>query len=819
MNTASALGSEGRARWSLRLFGGFELSLLPTGEKVAGLGKRERVLLAYLALHPKGREQRRKLTTLLWGDAADETTLDNLRNCLYWLRKGLGDAEHRVLASEGEEIVLDASAFDVDAMMFRRLAAQSGHNELDEAAKLYSGGLLDGLDIESEEYESWRRAEAGRCRDQAVDVLTRLMVQFADAGVTDRAIETGQRLLTLDPLHESAVRRLMRLYTQTGRRSTAIQLYRTLSDALKADLGAQPEAETRALFEEISRGTELPIASTTAGAATTPTAPSLSWPAQAGHPGDEGLIRRPDTRSFKHAAAGKRGWILAGGLAAALVAFFLLYQLAPGTGTPAAQRQQAGAISIAVLPFANLSSDPEQQFFSDGITEEITSALARIPDLGVVGRSSAFQFKGENRDLRAVGQSLGATHLIEGSVRKAGDEVRITAQLIQADNGLHVWTATYDRHLTDIFAIQEEIALAIAGALRTPLGLQPGGALVSNRDIDPESYQQYLRARATIRSNQGRGRLAAIGMIEQVADRYPGYAPAWAQLALGYMRMGVGTPDQSVPPPATVEERRRAEQEWLLKAEAAARRAIELDANLADGYTLLGVTIVLRGNYLQADELFSKALALDPFHPEAMHFYAILLSGVGRVKDALAMRERLISIEPLIRVYNGNIETLFWIVGQTDAAIASAGARRLSAALARMYSAQGRYAEAAGALMMIPPGSPPEGMVEEAVRLLRTAPAAAASPQSLPRLDGNLGFVYLHVGAPERTLQPLEDDLAAGSLVPLSIAPFWHPSYAPARKTERFKAFARSAGLVEYWRAKGWPEFCGPVGADDFTCE
>ena len=254
MNTASALGHDGRARWSLRLFGGFELSALPGGERVASLAKRERVLLAYLALSPKGREQRRKLTTLLWGDTADETTLENLRNCLWGLRKALGDSEHRVIASDGEDIVLDAAAFEVDALAFRRLAAQPDRADLEVAAKLYAGGLLDGLDIESEEFESWRRSEATRCRDQAVDVLHRLMTQLSDAVETERAIETGERILRLDPLHESAVRRLMRLHAGSGRRSAAIQLYRTLSDALKTELDAQPEAETRAVFAEITRG-------------------------------------------------------------------------------------------------------------------------------------------------------------------------------------------------------------------------------------------------------------------------------------------------------------------------------------------------------------------------------------------------------------------------------------------------------------------------------------------------------------------------------------------------------------------------------------
>src|SRR5579864_3111675 len=161
MDSASALdsGTEASARWSLRLLGGFELSDLTGGERLALPGKRERVLLAYLALSPNCRQPRRKLVALLWGDATDETLLDNLRNCLWGLRKALRDTEHRVIASEGEDIVLDVAAFDVDALAFRRLAAQSESSDLEAAANLCSGELLDGLDIDCEEFESWRRAE------------------------------------------------------------------------------------------------------------------------------------------------------------------------------------------------------------------------------------------------------------------------------------------------------------------------------------------------------------------------------------------------------------------------------------------------------------------------------------------------------------------------------------------------------------------------------------------------------------------------------------------------------------------------------------
>src|SRR5262245_60699885 len=256
MDAASAFGTgiDRSARWSLRLFGGFQLSESATGEKVALPGKRERVLLAYLALSPDGRQPRRKLVTLLWGGAADETTLDNLRTSVFNLRKALGDTEHAIVGSEDRDIVLDASAFEDDVLAFRRLAAASGVVELEDAAKLYAGDFLEGIIIESEEFESWRREESTRCKGHVLDALSRLMTQLAASGESDRAIEVGLRILRLEPLHEGAVRHLMRLYAESGRRAIAVELYRTLADSLKKELGAQPESETRAVYAEIARG-------------------------------------------------------------------------------------------------------------------------------------------------------------------------------------------------------------------------------------------------------------------------------------------------------------------------------------------------------------------------------------------------------------------------------------------------------------------------------------------------------------------------------------------------------------------------------------
>jgi hypothetical protein len=193
------------------------------------------------------------------------------------------------------------------------------------------------------------------------------------------------------------------------------------------------------------------------------------------------------------------------------------------------------------------------------------------------------------------------------------------------------------------------------------------------------------------------------------------------------------------------------------------------------------------------------------------------------VKEALGVKQHLRSLEPLVPGYNLDLAEFLWVDGQTDAAIAMLTEIPLGGAkidLAAIYASQGRYSEAADVLQEMTPGAnlALAATQTEAVRLLRTAPAVAASPESLPPL-GALAFVYLHVGAPGRILEPYEGWGEAGYIVDQAFPIFWHPSYAPLRKLDRFKAYVRKAGFVDYWRAHGWPDLCRPVGADDFECE
>jgi adenylate cyclase len=222
------------------------------------------------------------------------------------------------------------------------------------------------------------------------------------------------------------------------------------------------------------------------------------------------------------------------------------------------------AISLAVMPFENLSPDPSQGYFADGTTEEITTALTKIPDLRVVARESAFSFKGKAQDVRAIGKALNATHLIEGTIRKAGDQLRISAQLVRADTGVTLWANSYDRQLTDVFAVQEDIARSIATSLHMTLGLKPGENLVNERTKNAANYDDYLRAKELVRQRGVANQRNAAAVLERVVARDPDFAPGWAQLALAYALTPNG--DRALERPAV--------EALLAKGEAATRRAI-----------------------------------------------------------------------------------------------------------------------------------------------------------------------------------------------------------------------------------------------------
>jgi tetratricopeptide (TPR) repeat protein len=258
---------------------------------------------------------------------------------------------------------------------------------------------------------------------------------------------------------------------------------------------------------------------------------------------------------------------------------------------------------------------------------------------------------------------------------------------------------------------------------------------------------------------------------------------------------------------------------------AAARRAVELDPDLVDAQIQYTRTISGPRKLALTEDALAHALSLDPNHPEALEAYSNLLMTVGRLKEALALKQRSHELDPFIPVRNNNLAEALWLDGQTDAAIAllkdsigRVGRPGVGAEddLARIYASMGHYEEAAATLSTILTSQRPQevkDVASAAVKLLRSAPTKAAEPEKLP---GLLGFqwVYLYVGAPDRALARYDDGVPGPGFAYLM-----HPSYAFVRKTEHFKNIVRNSGLVAYWRERGWPEFCHPIGADDFACQ
>jgi eukaryotic-like serine/threonine-protein kinase len=288
--------------------------------------------------------------------------------------------------------------------------------------------------------------------------------------------------------------------------------------------------------------------------------------------------------------------------------------------------------SIAVLPFVNMSSDKEQEYFSDGLAEEMLNSLAKIPGLRVAGRTSAFQFKGKNEDLRVIGQKLNVATVLEGSVRKEGHRVRITTQLIKVDDGFHLWSESYDRELNDIFAVQEEIARAVAGSLKVALFGEK--TTPSHRGTSADAYNAYLQGRYFLERRSKENMEKALGYFEQAIKLDPGYAPAWVGLAMTSNRQA------SFGYAPFVEVFRR--------GRAAAEQALALDPSLAGAYAEIGMVQMAHDwDWLGADGSFKRALTLEPGNATVVLRAADLALALGRLDEALALNRRSVELDPL----------------------------------------------------------------------------------------------------------------------------------------------------------------------------
>jgi len=539
------------------------------GAALPPLGRKAQLLLAYLALRPGEAQTREKIIGILWSDRGDRQARGSLRQELTALRRLLGGIDPPPVVIDGERLLLDAATVAVDVGQFEQLIQSDATPDLERAVALYRGPFLDGLAVRDAACEEWLQHERERLRLLMLGVLDRLLARQLKSGALARATATADVILAHDPLREDTHRTLMQLHAAQGRHSLALKQYQACSEVLARELGVEPEPETVRLHQEIQAHRAAPA--------------------------------RPPASETRSAAIGAT--------------------MPPELPT------------VAVLPFANISGDPEQEYFADGLTEDIITDLSRVSALFVVARNTVFTFKGKAVQVQEAARALNVRYVLEGSVRKAAGRVRITAQLVDGRTGGHLWANRYDRGLADIFTLQDEISRSIVDALKVKLLPEELAAIAKRSTTDADAYQYYLMGRAYfLQSGWGKRALGvARRMFTKAAEIDPCFARAYAGIANcdSYL-LCMGDPGVSF--------------EDIL---ANGTRALELEPDLADAHAAKGLALYTAGRHAEADAALEQAVRLGPTSFEAHFFAARNCRAQGRYAEAAALFERAAELQPV----------------------------------------------------------------------------------------------------------------------------------------------------------------------------
>ncbi len=491
---------------------------------------------------------------------------------------------------------------------------------------------------------------------------------------------------------------------------------------------------------------------------------------------------------------------------------------ARGPGRSVGAQGSDDAFSVAVLPFVNMSADPEQEYFSDGLSEELINQLVKCKYLQVAGRTSSFAFKGKTDDLRLIGNRLGVNYVLEGSVRKAGRRLRITAQLVKCGDGFHLWSETYDRQLDDVFAIQDDVAGAVAKALGITFGrgeVAPAPAATTNL----EAYDKYLRGVASRNIGSPVEIRHAVKLFREALALDPGFAPARAALICVYALMVFFVPETRA---QTVTEMAESAHEAL------AREPGHWAGHLASGFLSL-----LRRDWLAADVAFARARSVAPPSDILCSlFHGLMLVSVGRSSEAVRALEIARAADPLEPFVTGVLQMLLDEDGRPAEARAEyertrdlPGRRELAehAAVIRLWGSGDLTAIQAQARRYLDSqviGMPVLREVYSAFDEPHTALALLRSAFDDPNYQhptrlGIIGLYAAHFGDSEFAVAAMRR--AHTFMGNLTANLIWYSVLGEARRTGEFKQLVKDIGVYNYWRASGqWGEFARPKGDDDF---
>ncbi|WP_315835997.1 BTAD domain-containing putative transcriptional regulator [Bradyrhizobium prioriisuperbiae] len=550
--------------------------------------------LAYLACATPHPQRREKLTHLLWGSHPEMQARQNLRQTLYVLRQGLGpDA----LISDGDYISLKPGLLACDVPRFETLIRDGSRDALAAAVDLHKGLFLTDIDIAEEDWDQWLKNERQRLHGLALDTLIKLGQLELALGKPEAAIKAADQAITTNDLREDAHRLMIQALAAGGRRPDALRHYEHLTALLKHELDVEPDAGTKALVNELR-------CSQSAG-------------------------MEQDRSQISIAPIGNEGPPL-----------------------PLPDRP-----SIAVLPFSNMSDDPDQEHFADGMSEDLITGLARIRWLFVIARNSTFVYKQRAVDVKQVSRELGVRYVLEGSVRRSGRQLRVSAQLIDAITGGHHWAERYDRELGDIFAVQDEITRSVAAAIEPHLLAAEGVRALSHSADDLCAWEMVARAQVHAWRLTRPDHEIAIDTLNRAVQAYPDYAPA--QCLLGYclaFAVHMGWLDRD---------------EGLRSGRLHAVRSIALDERDPCGHIALGYLALMERRTSDAIAAFRQAVDLNPNSAMGRYHLSHGLAFAGQDREAITQADetiRLSPLDPMKALFLGAIAVAHYVAGRYEEA-------------------------------------------------------------------------------------------------------------------------------------------------------
>ena len=625
--------------FSFRLLGGASIEG-PDGPLTGRATQRHRLaLLAVLAASPAG-VSRDKLIGYLWCESSDERARRSLSDSVYRINKALGAG---VVVAVGDELRLDPERLPSDLQVFRE-AIERGAWE--RAVDAYEGPFLDGFHLpDALDFERWLETERQALARAHAAALESLAQRRSDEGDVAGAVTLWQRRAALDPFDSRLAVHVMEALEAAGNTAGAIRHARVHAQLLEEEFGTRPREEVEALAERLRAHAEPRTPHR-------PKPPNVDRVEQEPAPSTAELRPVGVESAIPLQARPRRARIGLVG-SAALVALSAGWM---GWRSLAAPPPAAAPPTIAVLPFDDLGADEEAAYFADGVSEDVLTRLSMIESLRVIARASVMPYRDSGTPLSTIAEELGVRYVVEGSVRRSNDEVRITAQLIDARTNTNVWAETYDRRVEDIFEVQSDIARRVAAALETALA--PGIAAKMDRapTEDLTAYNLYLRGRWFwhLRTEEGLRRSAEF--FEGALARDSSFARAWAGMAdaLAVLAFYDYLPPEDAYP----------------RAHHAATRALALDETLAEAHASLGYVTLYHGwDAVGAEAAFQRSIELNPSYSVGHQWYANHLVATGRFEEAELEMSRAREVNPLSLIANGALGWVYYYAGRYQDAV------------------------------------------------------------------------------------------------------------------------------------------------------